>query len=87
VSGDIWASAWKEGQGEENVGASKLGPAGQEALEALYNDPQFQPSVGLTQLAKILTGTAAPNSGSVATRSGPQSRGKGGTHPKRPKKK
>jgi hypothetical protein len=51
---EIWASAWKDGAGE-NISKSELGPADFSALETSYNNKDFLPSVGLLQLATILT--------------------------------
>jgi hypothetical protein len=59
---DIWASAWKEGGGEQ-IAAANLGPADEAVLKSYYNDSTFLPSVGLAQLAKTLKAPADANSG------------------------
>jgi hypothetical protein len=57
---DIWASAWKEGGGEQTASSGDLGPADVHALADLYNRSSFLPSVGLQELVTILnTGQAA----------------------------
>jgi hypothetical protein len=56
---DIWASAWKEGGGEQ-ITQSKLGAADEALLEQCYNDSGFLPSVALNTLVAVLAGGAAP---------------------------
>jgi hypothetical protein len=55
---DIWASAWREGEGER-VPAAALGEIEWEDLATLYRDKDFLPSWGLAHLAKVLTGAQA----------------------------
>jgi len=55
--GEIWAGAWKEGGGE-SIAASKLVAIDTAALERLYNDKTFIPSVGLKSLIELLTPSA-----------------------------
>jgi hypothetical protein len=56
---DIWASAWKEGGGEQ-IAQNKLGAADEALLEQCYNEPGFLPSVALNTLVGVLAGGVAP---------------------------
>src|SRR5262249_43151956 len=57
---DIWASAWKEGGGAVNVPASNLGAQDQAALQSLYVQPSFFPSMSLELMIPLLTVSPSP---------------------------
>ena len=58
---EIWASAWKEGGGEQ-IAAASLGTVASEILEHIFSEePDFLPSVGLKALDKILKKAGAPS--------------------------
>ncbi len=57
--GEIWASAWKDGNGAF-ISPSSLGAADTKVLESYYNDKTFLQSGDLNFLAQLLTGHAAP---------------------------
>ena len=46
----LWASAWKEGSGND-VPATKLGAVARKDLIKLYNDPAFLPALRMTDSA------------------------------------
>lgn len=58
---DIWASAWKEGNGQ-SIPQSQLVAIDQGKLAALYRQANFYPSMELSLMVKLLTGSvpAAP---------------------------
>jgi hypothetical protein len=79
---DIWASAWKEGQGE-TIAHSELGPVDETTLASYYKDSAFLPSLSLKQMVGILhsDGTeCTPSSGSSGGSSGGASNASG-SHP------
>ncbi len=56
---DIWASAWKEGKGED-LPASALTAQDQQKLQDLYRKASFFPSMSLAKMIPLLTGGAQP---------------------------
>ncbi len=54
---EIWASAWAEGKGEQNVAASQLKAQDTTALSDLYRKSDFLPSMSLARMIPLLTGT------------------------------
>jgi hypothetical protein len=56
---DIWASAWREGGGE-NIPKTQLVEKDLGDLAKLYRKPEFYPSMSLARMVPLLTGGVAP---------------------------
>jgi hypothetical protein len=54
--GEIWTSAWIEGDGENNVPASDLAQADAKSLSQIYNNPSRYQSFELSDMVDLLTG-------------------------------
>lgn len=72
----LWASAWKEGDGNK-IPASKLSPVSRDELKALYLDPDFLPAFRLTdpEFAAAL-GNGSPGGALSASRTPVAARGR-----------
>jgi hypothetical protein len=70
---EIWASAWKDGGGE-NIAKSKLVVVDTDALKSLYNDKTFIPSVALKTMIKMLTPDAGDADAAAADEAPPPRR-------------
>ena len=50
----LWESAWKEGDGDQNVKAGDLAEVKQKDLQKLYQSPNFLPSKPLGEMKNLL---------------------------------
>lgn len=64
---DIWASAWKDGGGEQ-IPQNKLTAIDPQALSDLYNRADFFPSMALKLMVPLLTRGSAPAAAAMVTR-------------------
>jgi hypothetical protein len=52
-----WDAAWRAGEGERNITRSKLVQVPTGALQDLYDNPDFVPSLDLDSIGPVLEST------------------------------